>query len=85
MTSSTENYLKPFTVLVSRPGYLSDYFGLPTVLIHIDEVNEAEAKSTARVKARNADCFHPDDVADIDPLDYTVVAICEGHREAIQV
>lgn len=71
--------LKPYTVLLLRPDYVTDNYGLDTYLAHAwAKDGPGQAVQTARAEAVELDC--PGSLLDgADPDDYAVLAVFEGH------
>lgn len=81
-----------YTVLVQRPDWIADPYGLDTYLAHVEANGVFEAQDIARDEAWDAD--HAEDVADgvVDEAEkdeangaraYAILAVFEGHLQNI--
>lgn len=79
-----------YTVLVQRPDWIADPYGLDTYIAHVEAQGVFEAQDKARDEAWEAD--HAEDVAmgvvtDDEKFDqsrdYAILAVFEGHLQNI--
>lgn len=76
-----------YTVLVQRPDWIADPYGLDTYLAHVEAQGVFEAQQMARDQAWDADNVDAtEDEAEVDESkrydevrDYAVLAVFEGH------
>ena len=79
--------MKPFTVLLLRPDYISDNFGLDTYLAHVNAASPKLAQEKAQMEAWVDDHGGPDEIeddADGEPDDYFVLFVAVGHLHDIR-
>ena len=74
--------MKKYTVLLLRPDYIADEFGMDTYLAHVEAASVGAAQAQAQVEARDSDQELDDDDDDWnDPTDYHVQCVFEGHLD----
>lgn len=71
-----------YTVLVQRPDWIADPYGLDTFLAHVEAQGVFEAQDKARDQAWAADNEGEVDMDD-QSRDYAILAVFEGHLKEI--
>ncbi len=66
--------LRPYTVLVLRPDYMTDGHGQDTYLAHVEATSPAQAQRMARREAAAADR------SEQPSEDYYILLVIEGHH-----
>ena len=67
----------PYTVLLQRPDWIADNYGLDTYLAHVNAKTERLAVSAAWQQVKEADGL--DDDANL--ADYAVLLLIAGHHD----
>lgn len=77
--------MKPFTVILLYPDFLSDNYGQETYIAHAEAVNPEDAAHAAQLQACGANREAPEDPDfAIDPDDFFVLAVFDGHLEDLR-
>lgn len=71
--------MKPYTVLILRPGYVAESCGEDIYLAHVKAIDVHEAKKVAQKETLAVDIAGATEHCDYD--DYLVIAVFEGHLE----
>lgn len=74
--------MKPYTVLLLRPDYLADEFGVETLLFREEANTPGGAVVSAQERACEFDADGPEDDS-INPDDYHPLLVIEGHHEDV--
>lgn len=76
--------MKPFTVLLVYPDFLSENYGKETYLAHVDASDPEDAIHRAQLQACAANAVPDDPDYYIEPDSFYVTAIFNGHLQDLK-